>query len=188
MPGGRRRLHVALAVDDLDESVEDYSRRLGHRPSLLVPGEYALWRTGAVNFSIRKTVNGAGLRHLGWEDPGARSFTHDTDVNGITWECFTPAQQVGEIEAAWPGASRLTSKASLQHRRGPHATSQSPLVTPPPDAGGRGAGASDTATLPFALDLTLSARPTITSVGDRPARGAHPRRTIALIPGAPRRT
>ena len=116
MPG--RRLHVALGVADLDASVEDYSWRLGHRPSVLVPGEYALWRTGAVNFSIRKAENGARLRHLGWEDPEARSFTQDTDVNGITWERFTPAQQLDEIEAAWPGASSLlTSKTPLQHAR-----------------------------------------------------------------------
>lgn len=105
MPG--RRLHVALGVSNIEASVEDYSRRLGGRPTVLVPGEYALWRSEAVNLSIRKAVNDSGLRHLGWEDAEASAFTQEMDVNGITWERFTATQQLEEIEAAWPGTCLL---------------------------------------------------------------------------------
>jgi hypothetical protein len=56
-----------------------------------------------VNFSVRAVVTESGLRHLGWEDPDATTFTRDTDVNGITWERFTATQQLEEIEAVWPG-------------------------------------------------------------------------------------
>jgi hypothetical protein len=102
----RAKLHVALGVSDIAASVGDYSRRLGCEPVVLVPGEYALWRTDTVNFSIRRAEKSAGvLRHLGWEDPAAASFTQEEDVNGITWETFTAAQQMDEIAGTWPSTS-----------------------------------------------------------------------------------
>jgi catechol 2,3-dioxygenase-like lactoylglutathione lyase family enzyme len=100
-----RRIHVALGVPDVAASVADYSRRLGCRPSVVVPAEYALWRTDGLNLSIRRTAGRARLRHLGFEDPAARSFTKDLDVNGITWELFTASEQLNEIFAAWPAAA-----------------------------------------------------------------------------------
>jgi len=48
-----KRFHLALGVSDVEASVDDYSQRLGCRPGLLIPGKYALWRTDAVNLSIR---------------------------------------------------------------------------------------------------------------------------------------
>lgn len=98
------RIHVALAVPDVSASIEDYSRRLGCRPSAVVAGEYALWRTAQVNFSIRRTSGASALRHLGWEDPVAATFTQETDVNGIVWERFSAELQDQEIKGAWPGA------------------------------------------------------------------------------------
>jgi hypothetical protein len=43
---------VALAVDDLEASIRDYSERLGAAPVAVVPGAYALWRTAHVNLSV----------------------------------------------------------------------------------------------------------------------------------------
>ena len=99
-------IHIALGVLDIEASVRDYSQRLGSRPAVEVPQEYALWRTAAVNLSVRKVpAEEAGrLRHLGWEDPSAASFSSEPDVNGIEWERFTVEQQAKEIRQAWPAA------------------------------------------------------------------------------------
>jgi len=101
-----KRFHIAIGVADIARSIEDYSARLGVAPCVVVPGEYALWRTEALNLSIRRTGEAAGaLRHLGWEDPSAPSFSKDTDVNGIVWEHFNAEQQDREIFETWPQAS-----------------------------------------------------------------------------------
>ena len=98
--------HIAIGVADIARSVEDYTRRLGCPPSVVVPEEYALWRTSCINLSIRRASGAAGtLRHLGWEDPSARSFVTEADVNGIVWEHFTAEQQAQEIIETWPEAS-----------------------------------------------------------------------------------
>ena len=102
-----KRFHIALGVSDVESSADDYSQRLGCLPDLLIPGEYALWRTDAVNVSIRKVSHeeGTALRHLGWEDPLSPTFSAERDVNGILWECFTADQQAAEIRRAWPSTS-----------------------------------------------------------------------------------
>ncbi len=98
-----KRFHIAVGVVDVQRSIEDYSRRLECLPSVVVPGEYALWRTAALNFSIRRSAGGVGaVRHLGWEDALATEFSQDTDVNGIVWEQFSAEQQRKEIEDTWP--------------------------------------------------------------------------------------
>lgn len=100
-----RRFHIALGVADISLSVEEYTHRLGCPPSIVVPGEYALWRTSSLNVSIRRvTAHPGTLRHLGWEDPSASGFTADTDVNGIVWEHFSAEQQDREIRETWPEA------------------------------------------------------------------------------------
>jgi len=104
-----RRFHIALSVADVDESVIDYSRRLGVDPAVVVPGEYALWRTEILNFSIRQTHEQPGaLRHVGWEDADASGFAVQKDVNGLTWEHFSPVAQTEEIRRQWPNASKVT--------------------------------------------------------------------------------
>ena len=109
-----RRIHVAIAVASIDRSVEDYSRRLGAQPSVVVPGEYALWLTPEVNFSIRQTQDQPGqLRHLGWEEETATQFSQDADVNGIVWERFSRALQANEIEEAWPGSMPSGAKGAV---------------------------------------------------------------------------
>ena len=93
-----RRFHIALAVADLKASIADYSQRLGVAPTAVVPGKYALFRTGQLNFSINEMPARAGqLRHLGFEDDAAKDFSSDHDVNGIEWELFSPAAQDAKI-------------------------------------------------------------------------------------------
>jgi catechol 2,3-dioxygenase-like lactoylglutathione lyase family enzyme len=89
-----RRLHVALAVDDLVATVRDYSERLGAEPIAVVPGRYALWRTPEVNLSVNSDVaTGERLRHLGFEDDAVTTKSESTDVNGLLWESFSPRWQ-----------------------------------------------------------------------------------------------
>lgn len=97
-------LHLALGVRDIGETVTDYTRRIGQPPVLVVPGEYALWRTAQLNLSVRRVADGqAGqLRHLGWEDDSVEGFSSDVDCNGILWECFDAGEQAREIREIWP--------------------------------------------------------------------------------------
>jgi catechol 2,3-dioxygenase-like lactoylglutathione lyase family enzyme len=89
-----KRFHIALAVANLDASIEDYNRRLGQTPAAVVPGRYAMWRTDLLNFSINQNPQRAGqLRHIGFEDDGAEGFTSTVDVNGIEWEQFSAREQ-----------------------------------------------------------------------------------------------
>jgi len=59
-----KRFHIAIGVTDISRSVDDYTRRLGCSPSVLVPDEYALWRTPRINLSISRTGEAGTLRHL----------------------------------------------------------------------------------------------------------------------------
>lgn len=97
-----KRFHIALGVKDVNDSVREYSARLGCAPAVHVLDEYALWRTETLNFSIRRAPDASGLRHLGWEDSDASAFSEETDVNGLVWERFTAEQQREEIERHWP--------------------------------------------------------------------------------------
>jgi hypothetical protein len=103
-----RRFHIALAVADLGQSIHDYSQRLGAKPTAVVTGKYAMWRTDQLNFSINQMPDRAGqLRHLGFEDEAAAGFSSDHDVNGIEWERFSPTAQdekIVEIYGALAGS------------------------------------------------------------------------------------
>lgn len=102
-----RKLHISISTNKLEESIKDYSVRLGEAPCSFVENEYALWRTETLNVSIRRDekVAPGTLRHLGWEDSSAIGFTSETDVNGIIWEKFTAEQQADEINELWPLAN-----------------------------------------------------------------------------------
>ena len=82
-------------------TTEQAARRLGIKPSVVVPGKYALWRTRSLNFSIRVAKPAGKLRHLGWEVAKAGRFTVSKDVNGVAWENFTASQQRAEIRSLW---------------------------------------------------------------------------------------
>jgi len=104
-------IHIALSTANIEASVEDYSNRLGSQPVLIIPEEYALWRTPVVNLSIRQdaSVPSGQLRHLGWEESEVSKFTESIDVNGITWESFTAEQQAQEINDIWPNSGYKAS-------------------------------------------------------------------------------
>jgi hypothetical protein len=99
-----KRIHIAIATHDIAVTVQDYSERLGIEPCVVVPGEYALWRNDALNFSVRQdsSCKPGELRHLGWEDETAEAFTTETDCNGILWEQFAAHHQAAEINELWP--------------------------------------------------------------------------------------
>ncbi|WP_447969571.1 hypothetical protein [Nitrospira sp. M1] len=100
-----KKLHIAIGVSNIDTSVEEYSHRFGMEAEIVVPGQYALWRTQTLNVSIRKVADDVvgQIRHLGWEDPEAMAFTSEYDINHILWEKFSATQQAQEIEQTWPG-------------------------------------------------------------------------------------
>lgn len=100
------KVHLAIAVENLEQSIEDYSTRLRVRPDLVLENTYALWRTDILNLSIRVTGESVGLvRHVGFEDESASEFTAEKDVNGLLWETFNKHHQAAEIELAWPGTN-----------------------------------------------------------------------------------
>lgn len=61
-----KRLHVNLAVDDLERTVDFYSALFAAPPTVLKP-DYAKWMLDdpRVNFSVSTRGNGAGVHHLG---------------------------------------------------------------------------------------------------------------------------
>jgi catechol 2,3-dioxygenase-like lactoylglutathione lyase family enzyme len=101
-----KRFHVAISTPNIQDSVEDYTLRLGCPPTLVIEKEYALWRTETLNFSIRKdtTLPPGSMRHLGWEDSQAETFSAEKDCNGILWERFSARHQEEEILEIWPDA------------------------------------------------------------------------------------
>lgn len=101
-----KRIHIAIATHDIAATVQDYSHRLGCEPAVVIPGEYALWRTDTLNFSVRQDAacQAGELRHLGWEDSQADNFTTEIDCNGVLWERFADHHQAAEINEIWPDA------------------------------------------------------------------------------------
>lgn len=89
---------------NIENTVNDYTRRLGAPPCLVIAGQYALWRTDVLNISVRynSATPPGSLRHLGWEDSTAENFSQETDVNGVVWERFNAMIQAEEIAAIWP--------------------------------------------------------------------------------------
>ncbi len=102
-----KKLHIAISTDSIEETIVDYTARLGAEPCSSVAGEYALWRTECLNVSIRQdpACSPGTLRHLGWEDPTASEFTQESDVNGLVWERFNAQHQADEINETWPEAN-----------------------------------------------------------------------------------
>ena len=93
-----KRFHIALAVENLDSSILDYSLRLEQNPTVVVSDKYAMWRTDTLNFSINQIPDRAGqLRHIGFEDESVQGFSSDYDTNGLEWELFSPEAQDQKI-------------------------------------------------------------------------------------------
>ena len=105
----QRKVHIALSVSDIANSVEDYSQRLGCKPCADIAGQHALWRTDILNYSIRQSEPSGILRHLGFEDCDAPTFSEEQDCNGLTWEHFSAEQQAQEINEIWPSTEYTVS-------------------------------------------------------------------------------
>lgn len=60
------RLHIHIAVDDIDQNIRFYSALFGHQPSVSKE-DYAKWALNepAVNFAISKRGAKTGLDHVG---------------------------------------------------------------------------------------------------------------------------
>lgn len=104
----QRKIHIAISIDNLETIITDYSEKLLCMPEVVVPGEYALWRTETVNLSVRvdPSVQSGSLRHLGFEDEHAEGFTSSIDPAGIVWERFRAQDQKNEIQEIWPGSAQ----------------------------------------------------------------------------------
>jgi hypothetical protein len=101
----KSRIHIALAVENLQESIADYSQRLGVTPSWIATNKYALFRTDTLNLSLSVNPAKAGqLRHLGFENDTITDYSQEQDVNGIKWEYFNKQQQEQEILEFYPEA------------------------------------------------------------------------------------
>ena len=62
-----KKFPIALGVSNIEESDRDYSLRFDQEADLVIPGEYAIWRTQTLNVSIRRVPleDSAKLRHFG---------------------------------------------------------------------------------------------------------------------------
>ena len=97
------KVHIAISVSDISQSVEEYTVFLKEPPVLVVTNQYALWRTKEINLSLRKTYDSPGtIRHLGFEDDVFSSFDTFTDRDGVLWETFNKSNQKSEIQTIWP--------------------------------------------------------------------------------------
>ena len=99
-----KRLHVHVAVDDLDRSIGFYSNLFAAAPTVLKP-DYAKWMLDdpTVNFAISARGGKAGVEHLGIqvEDAGelaevyARLDKADAPVveEGATTCCYAKSEK-----------------------------------------------------------------------------------------------
>ena len=70
------RLHLHIAVDDLDQSIHFYSALFGAEPGVLKK-DYAKWDLSdpAVNFAISSRTDSVGLDHVGIQAENAEQLT-----------------------------------------------------------------------------------------------------------------
>ena len=47
-----KKLHIAISTNKINETINDYTIRLGVEPYPFISNEYALWRTDSLNVSI----------------------------------------------------------------------------------------------------------------------------------------
>ena len=96
------KVHIAISVSDISQSIEEYGHFLNEPPILVIPNQYALWRTKEINLSLRKTNDAPGtIRHLGFEDDSFNKFDTFTDSDGVLWETFNKVNQKDEIQTIW---------------------------------------------------------------------------------------
>jgi catechol 2,3-dioxygenase-like lactoylglutathione lyase family enzyme len=81
------RLHIHIAVDDIEQNIRFYSALFGSKPSINKP-DYAKWDLAnpAVNFAISTRARNAGLDHVGIQADSAdelRELQARLDAAGI---------------------------------------------------------------------------------------------------------
>ncbi len=81
------RLHIHIAVDDIEQNIRFYSALFGSKPSINKP-DYAKWDLAnpAVNFAISARTRNAGLDHVGIQADSAdelRELQARLDAAGI---------------------------------------------------------------------------------------------------------
>lgn len=94
-----KRLHVSLAVDQLDRSVRFYSALFAAEPTVLKP-DYAKWMLDdpRVNFSISTRGHKPGLDHLGIQVETAEELT---EVYGRLQTAERPILQQGAVTCCY---------------------------------------------------------------------------------------
>ncbi len=105
------RLHVHIAVDDLDQNVRFYSALFGGDPNV-IKDDYAKWDLAnpAVNFAISSRTRNAGLDHVGIQAESAeelRNLQERLEAAGIAGR-----EQIGV--SCWHDSHRLVAHA--RHR------------------------------------------------------------------------
>ena len=90
-----KRLHVSVAVNDLDKSVSFYSTLFGTKPIVLKP-DYAKWmlEDPRVNFSISSRGTRKGVDHLGIQ------VDDDAELAVVAGRLTKAGQSVVKQEAA----------------------------------------------------------------------------------------
>lgn len=105
------RVHIAIGVSSLSESISFYEKKFSVSPELIIPHEYALFKTETMNISLRVVPeNQIGVRHVGVESMRFDSFTAEKDPSGVLWESFNEQAQYDEIEEIWPNSIKENSK------------------------------------------------------------------------------
>jgi catechol 2,3-dioxygenase-like lactoylglutathione lyase family enzyme len=89
-----KRLHVHVAVDDLDKSIGFYSTLFGAQPSVLKP-DYAKWMLDdpKVNLAISQRDRAAGVDHLGIQ------VERDDELREIAGRLKAAGEQTGHQES-----------------------------------------------------------------------------------------
>lgn len=138
-----KRLHVHIRVDDLQKSIDFYSRLLGEPPSFLRQ-DYAQWSPEApsLNLAVSTHHGRGGLAHLGIEtsvsseveglaNAVAESLTLDEgrtsccyavsdkrwveDPDGVRWELFHTSRRIDDWALHESGSGRTDAADCCTH-------------------------------------------------------------------------
>jgi catechol 2,3-dioxygenase-like lactoylglutathione lyase family enzyme len=90
-----QRLHVHVAVSDLEKSIAFYSTLFGAEPSVLKP-DYAKWMLDdpRVNFAVSRRGAAAGVDHLGIQ------VESDNDLEAVARRLSAAGERVAEQRQA----------------------------------------------------------------------------------------
>jgi hypothetical protein len=103
-----KRLHVSLAVEELEPSVRFYSALFAAEPAVRKP-DYAKWmlEDPRVNFSIAARGRSSGLDHLGIQ---AETEEELHEVYGRLKEADAPVREQGEVTCCYARSEKSWAK------------------------------------------------------------------------------